>query len=84
MNLEIVFRGSWLYQIYSANASVVWVTIKSGEFFPGRYLKKSFSFIIFLSIFSYLTTSSSAAMTPSPLGLARAHAPRGTDRYLRR
>ena len=47
--------------------------------FSLEIFKEKFLLNNFLSIFSYLTTSSSAAMTPSPLGLARARAPRGTD-----
>ena len=43
--------------------------------FSLEIFKEKFLMNNFLSIFSYLTTSSSAALTPSPLGLARALTP---------
>ena len=83
INLENVFQSDrGLYHKYSAKTSVVWEMVMLGSYFPIIIWRKVL-LNNFLSIFSYHTTSSSAAIVPSPPGLARAHAPRGTDRDLR-
>ena len=66
INLENVFQSDrGLYHKYSAKTSVVWEMVILGSYFPIIIWRKVL-LSNFLSIFSYPTTSSSAAIVPSP------------------